>query len=76
MDCVRAGLARGADVLGRIEVGGDFQRLARAARVQLAGVVGCDDRDRGDAFLRAGSEDPQGDLAPVRYEQFLHDREP
>ena len=49
MDGVGSRLARGAQVLGRIEVGRDLDSGVRGARVQRTAVVCGRDRDRSDA---------------------------
>ncbi len=61
---------RRAYVLRRLEVALDRHRLAGAPGVERAGVVGCGDRDGIDPEALARSEDPDGDLAAVRYEEL------
>ncbi len=75
MDRVSARLAGRADVLGRLEVGGDLDGLVRRARVQRPGVVGRDHGDRAEAELPRGAEDAQGDLPAVCDEHLLHGAE-
>ncbi len=72
MDRIRAALARSANMLIRVEVGGDLDRLVGGARVQRAAVVGRDDRNSGDPFVAARAEDAQRDLTPVRDEYPFH----
>ena len=72
MHRVRAALARGAHVLGRIEIRRDLDRLVGRTRVQRAAIVRSDDRDGRDALVAARAEDPQRDLASVRNEQPSH----
>ena len=71
VDRVGAGLLRGADVLLRVEIAADLDRLARGARVKRPTVVRSDDGDGLDAQLVARAEDPQRYLAAVRYEELL-----
>ena len=71
MDRVGAGLLRRAHVLAGVEVRGDANGLVGRARVQRAGVVLRRDRHGRDPELAAGPEDPQRDLAAVRYEELL-----
>ncbi len=73
MDRVRSRLARGTQMLRRIEVRGDRNRLAGRARVEGVGVVGSGHRDGVELELAAGPEDAHGDLAAVRH-QHLPDR--
>ena len=70
MDRVGARLLRRADVLLRVQVRRDLDRLVGRARVQRAAVVGRDDRDRADAQRTARPEDAHRDLAAVRHEQL------
>jgi hypothetical protein len=58
-------------VLAGVEVRGDANRLVARACVQRAGVVLGRDGHARDSELAAGPEDPQCDLAPVRYEELL-----
>jgi hypothetical protein len=66
-----SGLARSAQVLGRVEVGRDLRRFAGSANVRASAVVPCDHGDGIDPQCAAGAEDPQRDLAAVRYEKLL-----
>src|SRR5262245_60176699 len=70
MDRVRAGARSRADVLLRQEVARDLDDLVRTACVQRTAVVRRDDGNRLDAEGAAGAEDPQRDLAAVRYEDL------
>ena len=65
----RSGLARGPEVLGRVEIAGDHRRRIRRPRVERAEVVRRDDRDRLDTARPARAEDAERDLAPVGDEQ-------
>jgi hypothetical protein len=57
VDGVGAGRVRRPDVLLRVEVARDLDRLVGRARVERAAVVGRDDGDGADAELTAGAED-------------------
>ncbi len=72
MHRVGAGLARGADVLGRIEIRRDLDERVRRLGVERAAVVGRRDGDRLEPFGTARAEDAQGDLAAVGYEHSAH----
>jgi hypothetical protein len=54
-------------VLVSVEVRRDLDRLVGGASVQRAAIVRRRDGNRGDPELAAGTEDPQRDLAAVRY---------
>ena len=71
MDRVGAGLLRGANVLLGMEVRADLDGLVGGAGVQRAAVVQRDHGDGRDPELTARAEDPQRDLAAVRYEELL-----
>ena len=70
VDRVRAGLLGGTDVLLGIEVAADLDGLVGSARVQRALVVRRGDGDRGDPELARRPEDPDRDLAAIRYEEL------
>jgi hypothetical protein len=59
-------------VLGGLQVRADLHGGIGRAGMQRAAVVGGDDRNRGDPFGLAGTEDAQRDLTAIRYEQALH----
>ena len=65
---MRAGRFRGADVLFGVEVSGDLYGLVGGAGVERAPVVRRDNRHGSDPELPTRTEDPQCDLAAVRYE--------
>src|SRR5215210_5633642 len=59
-----------ADVLGRIEVALDLERLACPPRVERTGVVGRCHSHGVDPQSLARPEDADGDLAAIRYEEL------
>ena len=69
MDRVRAGALGGPDVLLRVEVARDLDRLVGDARMERAAIVRRGHRDGADPELAAGAEDPDGDLAAVRHQE-------
>src|SRR5205085_7857946 len=69
MDRVGAALLRALDVLVRVEVARDVDRLVGVAGVEIR-VVERDHGDRGDSLGRAAAEDPGRDLAAVGYEEL------
>src|SRR5439155_1976638 len=75
MDGIGAGLARGAHLLGRVEIGRDLDERVRGLGVERAAVVGSRDRDRLDALGAAGAEDAKRDLPTVGNEQAAHPAE-
>ena len=72
MHGVGARLARGANVLGRIEVRRDLDERVRGLGMEPTEVVGRRDGDRFQSFGTARAEDAQGDLAAVGYEHSAH----
>src|SRR6476661_493151 len=72
MDGVGAGLPRGTDVFGRVEVGGDLDERVRGLRVERAAVVRSGHGDGLDALDAAGAEDAERDLPTVGDEQPAH----
>ena len=76
MDRVRAGPLRRTDQLLGIEIAPDRDRLVCGARVQRACVVLGGDGDRADAERLRGAEDPERDLAAVRYEERVDRHRP
>ena len=68
MDSVRSGLAGGSNMLGRVEVGRDRDRLAGDAAVERSRIVRSGDGDGLDPELAAGAEDAHCDLASIRDE--------
>ena len=70
VDRVGARLLRGADDLLRVEIREHGDRLVRLARVERALVVRRVDGHGLDPQAPAGAEDPRGDLAAVRHEEF------
>ena len=70
MDRVGARQPSRADVLLRVEVRGDIDRLVGAPSVERASVVRSGHRDRLDIELAAGAEHAQRDLAAVRHEEL------
>ncbi len=65
MDGIGAGLARGAHLLGRVEIGRDLDERVRRLRVERTAVVGSSDGDRLDALGDAGAEDAKRDLPTI-----------
>ena len=72
VDSVSFRLPCGADVLGRVKVGGDLDDRVGGLGMERSAVVGREDRNRLDALGPAGTEDAPRDLPPVRDEQPAH----